>query len=134
MKRSTLTRNTPLVSRTPMKRGTAMLERTSWKRRPRKKRPGHDQKMLNACKGEPCYLLMPRVRCSDRDTVVPAHENQGKGMGLKTADVRTVPGCYACHYAYDHGGHHTRAEKRDAFLAAFCRWEPVRARKLGQVT
>lgn len=134
MKRTALTRTTPLVSRAPMKRGTAMLTRTPWKKRAPKRRPGHDREMLQACRDEPCYLLMPRIACAPRDTVVPAHENQGKGMGIKTADARSVPACWACHCAYDQGAHHTRDEKRAAFLAAFGRWEPVRARKLARVT
>lgn len=137
--RTPMKRSTPLVAHAPMSRGTSVLKRSEMKRRRRKVRPGHDQKMLDACREEPCWLLMPRVRCAAIETVVPAHRNQGKGKGLKTPDRLTVPACFNCHRAYDQTTElfrdsHTRDEKRGAFDLAFAGWEPYRAKKMGAPT
>jgi hypothetical protein len=85
------------------------MKRTVFKRRARKKREGHNKTMLDACRGEECYLRIPHVclGASGRNTVVPAHSNQqmhGKGMGLKARDEFTVPACAACHSFIDQGG------------------------------
>lgn len=128
---STLSRSTPLQVRTPMKR-------TSWKRSSRRKHKiegYHDQKIIDACRGEPCYLRVPGVcRRDPKDpTVVDCHGNwadTGKGLGLKAADRFSVPGCGPCHYWLDFGVTASRDEKRAVFFAALAKWEPVRAAKL----
>lgn len=110
------------------------LQRTAFKRRAPKKRPGyHEPKYLAACKGEPCYLQLPAI-CRGADgleTVVPAHRNQGKGMGLKVPDEQTVPACFWCHTAYDQSGL-PREIKRAAFDWAYTRWSQVRVSKMNE--
>lgn len=89
--------------------------------------------MLEACRGEPCYLNMHGICMPGTDTVVPAHSNQqihGKGMGIKAHDHYTVPACYACHSELDQGGSYTKQQKFQMWQLAFARWEPIRARKL----
>lgn len=122
-----LQRKTPLHAKKPMARGSTTLTRSTIKKRAPKKRPGHNQAMLDACRGQHCYLRLPRGVCRDDvATTVPAHENQGKGMGLKVPDERTVPACYWCHYEYDQGKLFTREEKRAFFIAAHQRWAAYR--------
>ena len=116
MRRGTLQRKTPLA------RGTSTLARGAIKKRKPKKRPGHDPKMLAACRDQHCYLRIPGVCLGDIAPTVPCHQNEGKGMGLKTPDERTVPGCNACHYEYDQGNKFTREEKRGFFNAAYQLW------------
>jgi len=92
-----------------------------------------DRKMLEACRGELCYVNMPGICIGGTETVVPAHSNElvhGKGMGIKAYDFYTVPACYACHYELDQGRSHSKQEKKDFWRLAFERWEPVRDRKL----
>lgn len=124
-------KRTPLIRKTPMARGTSTLARTATKRRAPKKRPGHDKRMLEACRGQHCYLRIPGVCRGDTATVVPAHRNEGKGMGLKVADALTVPACMACHMEYDQGKRFTREEKRGFFNAAYDRWSAYRESELG---
>lgn len=77
-------------------------------------------------------MQLPGCRSYRGDpTVVPAHQNQGKGMGIKVPDRYTVPACYHCHMLYDQSGL-DREYKRAAWDWAYTRWEPVRARKLGE--
>src|SRR5690606_5424913 len=95
----------------------------------------HDNAMLTAVRGEPCYLNVPGLCRSypEDPTVVPCHGNWddlGKGAGLKAADRFSVPGCASCHYWLDFGTTATREEKRAVFFDALERWEPVRAQKL----
>lgn len=115
-----LTRKTPLRAKAPMKR------------RARKARPGHAPAYLAACRGEPCYLQFQGICHGEagRETVVPAHQNQGKGMGIKVHDKFTVPACFWCHTAYDQSGLE-RNLKRAAWDWAYTRWEGVRAAKMG---
>lgn len=48
------------------------------------------------CQGQPC------IACGRQcETVVPAHANEGKGMGMKVSDALTIPLCMSCHTAYD---------------------------------
>lgn len=110
----------------PMARGNAPLRRTAMKKSKPKTRVGHDKKMLAACRGEVCWLAIPGVCRGDVATVVPAHRNEGKGMGLKVADALTVPACMHCHAEYDQGHHLTRDEKRAIWDSAFARWTKVR--------
>lgn len=110
------------------------LQRSAMKKRARRPKAGDDKAMRDACRNEPCYLRLPGVcRCLDSDdTVVPAHRNEGKGEGLKNPDAWTVPACFPCHYEYDQGKRFLREYKREAWNQAFARWEPVRARKMGE--
>nr|WP_321940088.1 nuclease domain-containing protein [Paraburkholderia sp. J8-2] len=93
---------------------------------------------LAACRGEQCYLRVSGI-CQARgwgsETVVPCHSNQprhGKGMGIKAADVFTVPGCWACHAWLDQNHTKTpRAAKHATWDRAYSAWEPVRREKLG---
>jgi len=114
--------------------GAAALKGTTFKRKARKKRKGHDRAVLSLCGGQPCYLRIDGVCCGDWRTTVPAHRNEGKGMGLKTPDKFTVPACFTCHTEYDQGHRLTRDEKRGYFNAAYDRWEPYRDRMLGLET
>lgn len=56
---------------------------------------------------------------------MPCHSNQqrhGKGVGLKSHDVFTVPGCLACHRELDFGKNLSREEKQNAFQLAHEQW------------
>lgn len=107
-----------------------MLKRSPFKRKPAKKRQGADRKYLEACRGESCFLNLPGCRHIPNDeTVVPAHRNEGKGIGLKVPDIFTVPACHHCHMLYDQSGL-DREYKRSAWDWAYTRWEPVRAKKM----
>lgn len=114
MMRSTLTRKTPLTGR----------------RSKRTKSPdGIDYVAL--CRGQQCYLRLPHVTIHDPATVVACHSNQskhGKGMGLKAADIFTVPGCYSCHMELDQGRLMSKSQKFAAWDAAYARWEVDRAK------
>ena len=114
MMRSTLIRKTPLTGR----------------RSKRAKSPdGIDY--LALCRGQQCYLRLPHVTIHDPATVVACHSNQskhGKGMGLKAADIFTVPGCYSCHMELDQGRLMTKQQKFAAWDAAYARWEADRAK------
>lgn len=115
MKRSGFKRKSPVS-----------LKRSTMKRRAPKKRPGHDKTMLEACRGAHCYLAIPDVCLGDTESVVPAHRNEGKGMGLKVPDEFTVPACFTCHQEYDQGKRFTREEKRELWNAAYKRWAAYR--------
>lgn len=114
----------------------APMQRSAMKRSSRRKHKiagHHDQKMLEACRGEPCYLSIPGVCVGGTDTTVPAHSNQarhGKGMGIKAKDQYTVPACYACHAEIDQGNTFTREEKFALWNRAYAAWKPVREEKL----
>lgn len=107
-----------------------------WKRigkRKQKVEGYHDQAMLDACRGEPCYLSIPGVCVGGTETTVPAHSNQarhGKGMGIKAKDEYSVPACYACHTEIDQGSAFTREEKFALWNKAYAAWKPVREEKL----
>lgn len=110
------------------------LRRTAMKRRVKKPTVADGSKYLAACRGEPCYL---NVKCPWTDwadpTAVDCHSNQsihGKAGALKAKHRFTVPGCAACHEWLDRSGA-PWDQKCAVFNAAFARWEPVRARKMG---
>lgn len=110
--------------------GAAVLKGAMHKKKPK---PGKDPKMLEACRGEPCYLVVPGVCLPSAESVVPCHSNEqqhGKGMGKKADDKYTVPGCTACHAWLDQG-RAPREERFGTWRAAHREWEPVRAAKLG---
>jgi hypothetical protein len=48
-----------------------------------------------------------------------AHENIGKGMGLKVSDARCAALCVDCHRELDQGTKMTRQERRDFWKDAF---------------
>ena len=136
---STLKPGKPLQRKTPMKAGKPMV-RGQMKhsgRRKHKIEGHHDQKLLDACRGQDCYLQVPGVcpRIPEDPTVVDCHGNwadTGKSMGLKAADRFSVPGCAPCHYWLDFGTTATRDEKRAVFFDALARWEPVRAAAISE--
>ena len=141
LRRSELKRKTPLrAGGARFSSGTgatltrqSTLQRAAIKRRAPKKRAGHEPKYLAACRGEPCFLLIPGVCRSERDTVVPCHANwsdYGKGMGIKAPDIYTVPGCARCHACLDQGMTLTKAEKRATWEWAYTRWSAARDSRL----
>lgn len=70
--------------------------------------------LLDLARGRPC------ICCGIQDdTVVPAHRNEGKGMGLKASDALHVPLCVSCHSEYDQGDAWSRDEKREWFDALY---------------
>ncbi len=108
----------------------APLKRTEFKKRAPKKRAGHDATMRNACRDQQCYLAVPDVclGASGAATVVPCHSNDpkhGKAMGLKAADIFTVPGCMTCHSWLDQGPA-AKELKRSTWESAYSRWAGVR--------
>jgi hypothetical protein len=118
----------------------SVLARTSTLKRSgpiktRRKRPtvAEGSKLIDACRGEQCYLRVAGICCGDTATVVPCHSNQarhGKGMGLKAAHEFTVPGCWRCHSWLDQGPA-SRETKAAVFDAALAAWQPARAEKMG---
>lgn len=126
--------------KTPMKRSPfkladkpTTLRRSAIKARIKKPTVAEGSKYLAACRGERCYLQIPGVcRLRDPDeTCVPAHRNEGKGMGLKVDNRLTLPACYWCHAEYDQGRLFAREYRREIWNDAYAEWEPVRARKMG---
>ena len=96
-----------------------------------KEAPQRNRALLDMAHGRRCLLLAVTHCHGFRGlTTVACHENEGKGMGLKVSDERTVWGCAACHEWYDRSGS-PRTEKRRAFFAAHARqvqmWELVAA-------
>lgn len=126
-------RTTPLRRKTPLRANGKPMKSSQMRRGRPKKRPGHDPKMLAACKGQPCWLILPGVKCAHRSTVVPCHANWaefGKGMGLKAADKFTVPGCANCHRELDQGKRFTKEEKRQFWSEAYRIWSAYRDMKI----
>jgi hypothetical protein len=80
--------------------------------------------LLDLARGQPCLLLaVEGCLGQDGSTTVACHENEGKGMGIKASDARSVWGCMFCHQWYDTSGD-PRSEKRSAFAAAYQRQIP----------
>lgn len=72
-----------------------------------------DTKLLEACR------LIPCQHCGAEDgTVVAAHRNQGKGMGLKVSDTLVASLCFRCHIELDQGARLTKEERRELWNAA----------------
>lgn len=93
---------------------------------------GKDKKMLQACKGQRCYLQIPHVCEGKMETVVPCHSNfltDGKGLGLKAPDEKTVPGCVDCHFWLDQGTAR-REEKELHWKRAYSNWSEDRLKIL----
>lgn len=81
------------------------------------------KKHLLLCRDQACYLQFDG--CTGEPTAA-AHSNalsDGKGVGLKASDHRTLPACLVCHQQLDHGGKMTREDKREAFDRAWLRWQ-----------
>ncbi|WP_454752091.1 nuclease domain-containing protein [Cupriavidus necator] len=133
MKRGALLqRRTPLRSSTWLKQ-TAGLVPSPFKKKGKKRRPMAHRSFALACRGEPCYLLIPGAPSHEMATVVDCHSNQqqhDKGMGIKADDEKTVPGCGWCHHAIDQGNWLTKEERRAYWDDAYSRWVPERAVKL----
>ncbi|CAB4135078.1 Protein of unknown function DUF1364 [uncultured Caudovirales phage] len=111
----------------PMSRGKPMKTR----RKVRAKVDGIDY--LALCRGQECFIRLPKFKLHAVETVVPAHSNQskhGKGMGLKANDKFTVPACFSCHFEIDQGGSMHREQKIDAWDAAYAKWEKYREKLL----
>ncbi|TGN96110.1 DUF1364 family protein [Burkholderia sp. USMB20] len=102
-------------------------------KKPRARESEHDARYLAACRRNQCYLRWPGCMANgvEGDTVVPAHENQGKGMGMKAPDERTIPACFSCHSRLDQGMQDTREQKRRRWDAGYRAWQPVRDHALG---
>lgn len=65
-------------------------------------------KLLKLSSGQAC------VNCGAQDgTVVSAHSNFGKGMGIKASDATVMHLCFRCHTEYDQGSTMNRYEKRE---------------------
>lgn len=119
-------RRAPLIRKTPMARTSKPMARG----KPKRPAGYSEPKYLAACRGEPCFLNLPGCPRNPVDeTVVPAHCNEGKGMGLKVPDRYTVPACFHCHTLYDQSGL-DRECKRAAWDWAYTRWDAARARKM----
>lgn len=53
------------------------------------------------------------VNCGAMDgTIVPAHSNEEKGMGIKSPDSTVMALCFACHAGYDGGWKMDREDAR----------------------
>lgn len=80
-----------------------------------------DPVLLEMQRGRPCkFLAVEACETTRGESTVAAHENQGKGMGIKASDAKSAGGCWPCHSWYDQGTA-PRAEKRRAFMAAHLR-------------
>ena len=55
----------------------------------------------------------------DDGTVIAAHRNEGKGMGIKVSDALVAPLCWGCHYILDQGKQLSREERRDYWNRAY---------------
>jgi len=105
-------------------------KRSTLTSKPKRPTDAEGAKYLAACRGEPCFLRIPGICNGDWTTCVPAHRNEGKGMGLKVPNYLTIPACYACHAEYDQGRRFLRDQKRNMWNDAYVEWQPVRARKM----
>lgn len=75
-----------------------------------------NRRFLNAVASLPCSL------CGREDgTIVPAHRNEGKGIGIKVSDALVAALCHQCHSEIDNGKTMDRDERRDAWNRAYVR-------------
>jgi len=73
-------------------------------------------KLLKALRDCPCS------HCGANDgTIVAAHRNQGKGMGMKVSDALVTPLCFTCHTSLDQGKDLSREERREMWDQAYIR-------------
>lgn len=110
MKRTPMTRKTPLRTKAPMQRTGTLRTASATKTTalaPRKRLKATRPKMTpirRSAKGEACTLMIPGVCSGDTSTTVLCHSNRladGKGMGLKAPDTEACYGCSACHDVLD---------------------------------
>jgi hypothetical protein len=73
-----------------------------------------NKKLLELCRQLPC-----QVCGRNNGTVVAAHRNEGKGMGLKVSDALVCSMCFECHSEMDNGKSLTKDERRDMWNRAF---------------
>lgn len=67
-------------------------------------------RLRESARGESC------IACGAQDgTVVLAHRNEGKGMGIKSPDYLALDLCANCHRWYDQGKDATREQRRQFF-------------------
>jgi hypothetical protein len=73
-----------------------------------------NKRMLELCRELPC-------QCCGRNngTIVAAHRNEGKGMGLKVSDALVASLCFECHSEMDNGKTLTKDERRDMWNRAY---------------
>jgi hypothetical protein len=58
-----------------------------------------DEAHLARIRRLPCICRnMPGAQCSD--VIQAMHRDEGKGLGMKTSDLETLPGCSACHASW----------------------------------
>lgn len=73
-----------------------------------------NEKLLKKVRLVPCSV------CNREDgTVVAAHRNEGKGMGIKVSDALVAALCYQCHTTLDQGSDMTREERRQFWNGAY---------------
>lgn len=73
-----------------------------------------NKKLLEKMRELPCAV------CGAEDgTVIAAHRNEGKGMGLKTSDALVTPMCFVCHTNLDQGKEMSRQERREQWNLAY---------------
>lgn len=110
----------PAVTAKPDTSRFRAMQRVSAEVRPcAKESPLRSRVLLDLAKGKRCLLMaVEACRGLDGSTTVACHENEGKGMALKSSDSRSVWGCVHCHEWYDRSGA-PRAEKRRVFAAAY---------------
>lgn len=73
-----------------------------------------NDKLLKKLRNVPCAV------CNRQDgTIVAAHRNEGKGMGIKVSDALVAALCYQCHYSLDQGNTMDREEKRQFWNGAY---------------
>lgn len=57
-------------------------------------------KIRKSARGEDCQIRIPGVCSFDPSTVVLCHKG-GAGVAMKSSDIHTAYGCYACHAVID---------------------------------
>lgn len=66
-----------------------------------------NDRLLRAVRELPCQA------CGVEDgTIVAAHANQGKGMGIKSSDATIAALCHACHSMLDQSGAMSKEDRR----------------------
>jgi hypothetical protein len=73
-----------------------------------------NKKLLELCRELPC-----QVCGRNNGTVVAAHRNEGKGIGLKVSDALVASLCFECHSEMDNGKSLTKEERRDMWNRAY---------------
>lgn len=73
-----------------------------------------NKKLLEKMRELPCAVCG-----AENGTVIAAHRNEGKGMGLKVSDALVTPMCFVCHTNLDHGKHMSREERREQWNLAY---------------